>query len=546
MVVRNNLATRRDFLRLGGVAGASLLFGAACADEPNTAATASADTTADGSSSEDNISDTGADTTEEVVEDTGADVPADTTPPPYEEPAAGWPACDATATTQTITFVHVNDTHGNFAPLKDGKSPAARARGYFDKVKRENPFSLFTNGGDDFEKGSVAELRSAGQATLEYIEAMDFDVRCIGNHDFAWSPETLLEFTRAGSAKVLCSNVTYTGPDPSRWGALDFAKVDVGCLTVGFFSLVSKPWNERNEQYTGDFFPADFPARWDWTERAQELVAAHRAEVDLLVCISHLGNGGDQELAAAVDGLDVILGAHSHTVLMREELVNNTIIIQCGSSLGWVGRLDLEVDLLSRAITAHRYRMTPNLPGSLPENPRVAQAMTEMLERHAPAAHTTIARCTTPLSAIDIADLTSRAAIEIAGVDAAMTDATTVWSTWGAQGITEQDLADTYRVERQPAGTPGFNGFYTASMTGSALEQMRLSATDRWRFAGPASIDPAATYTVAVQKILVFNADVYLQPGVTFDSPDFFLEAWELLERFGQARAAAGLTFNDR
>ena len=546
MVVRNNLATRREFLRLGGVAGASLLFGAACADETNTAVTASADSAADGSSSEDAFSDTGADTAEEVVEDTTADAPADTTPPPYEEPAAGWPACDATATTQTITFVHVNDTHGNFAPLKDGKSPAARARGYFDKVKRENPFSLFTNGGDDFEKGSVAELRSSGQATLEYIEAMDFDVRCIGNHDFAWSPETLLDFTRAGSAKVLCSNVTYTGPDPSRWGALDFAKVDVGCLTVGFFSLVSKPWNERNEQYTGDFFPTDFPARWDWTERAQEIVAAHRAEVDLLVCISHLGNGGDQELAAAVDGLDVILGAHSHTVLMREELVNNTIIIQCGSSLGWVGRLDLDVDLLSRAITAHRYRMTPNLPGSLPENPRVAQAMTEMLERHAPAAHTTIARCTTPLSAIDIADLTSRAAIEIAGVDAAMTDATTVWSTWGAQGITEQDLADTYRVERQPAGTPGFNGFYTASLTGAALEQMRQSATDRWRFAGPASIDPAATYTVAVQKILVFNADVYLQPGVTFDSPDFFLEAWELLERFGQARAAAGLTFNDR
>ena len=103
--------------------------------------------------------------------------------------------------------------------------------------------------------------------------------------------------------------------------------------------------NERNEQYTGDFFPSDFPARWDWTERAREIVTAHRAEVDLLVCISHLGNGGDEALAAAVDGIDVILGAHSHTVLMREEVVNNTIIIQCGSSLGWVGRLDLDFDL---------------------------------------------------------------------------------------------------------------------------------------------------------------------------------------------------------
>ena len=461
------------------------------------------------------------------------------------EPEAGWPACDLAATTQTVTFVHVNDAHGNFAPLKDGKSPAARARGYFDKVKRENPFSLFTNGGDDFEKGSVAELRSSGQATLEYIEAMDYDVRCIGNHDFAWSAESILDFTRAGSAKVVCSNVEYTGANPEKWGALAFTSIEVGCVTIGFFSLVSKPWNERNEQYTGDFFPSDFPARWDWTERAREIVTAHRAEVDLMVCISHLGNGGDEALAAAVDGIDVILGAHSHTVLMREEVVNNTIIIQCGSSLGWVGRLDLDFDLTTRALTTHRYRMTPNIPGTLPENPRVAQAMTEMLERHAPDAHTTIARCTTPLTAADIADLTSRAAIEVAGVDAAMTDTTTVWSTWGAEGITEQDLADTYKVERQPAGTPGFNGFYTAEVTGESLELIRQSANDRWRFAGPATIDPNATYRIAVQKILVFNADVYLLPGVVFGGQSFFLEAWELLERFGRLRTAAGLPFNE-
>lgn len=550
MVIRNaNLTTRRDFLRLSAAAGASVLVGAACSDSSDGSAT-SGDT-----SVEDTLTDTGnegsdatADT--ELQADTGTpdtadDTTADTSPPEYVEPEAGWPACDTTATTQTVTFVHINDAHGNFAPMKDGKSAAARARGFFDKVKRENPFSLFTNGGDDFEKGSVAELRSSGQATLEYIEAMDYDVRCIGNHDFAWGPDSLLDFSRAGSAKVLCSNVAYTGANPERWGALDFTTIQVGCVSVGFFSLVSKPWNERNEQYTGDFFPADFPARWDWTERAREIIAAHRSEVDLMVCISHLGNGGDQELAAAVDGLDVILGAHSHTVLMNEEIVNNTIIIQCGSSLGWVGRLDLDVDLTTRTLTAHRYRMTPNIPGTLTENPRVAAAMTAILERHAPAAHATIARCTTARDATEIADITARAAIEVAGVDAAMVDNTTVWSTWGAQGITEQDLADTYRVERQPSGTPGFNGFYTADISGVALELMRTRASDRWRYAGPTSIDQAATYRVAVQKILVFNADTYLAPGVVFTSPEFFLEAWELLERFGKHRAAAGLTFDE-
>ena len=48
-----------------------------------------------------------------------------------------------------------------------------------------------------------------------------------------------------------------------------------------------------------------------------------------------------------------------------------------------------------------------------------------------------------------------------------------------------------------------------------------------------------------MQKILVFNADVYLLPGVVFNGQSFFLEAWELLERFGRLRASAGLPFNE-
>jgi len=87
-------------------------------------------------------------------------------PQPADDDVAGdddeprFPECDPDAAEQVLTFVHVNDIHGTFTPEpdNDGQSPVARMRGYYEKVRREeNPYTLFTNGGDDHEKGSVAE-----------------------------------------------------------------------------------------------------------------------------------------------------------------------------------------------------------------------------------------------------------------------------------------------------------------------------------------------------------------------------------------------------
>ncbi|WP_239670718.1 metallophosphoesterase [Vibrio variabilis] len=93
------------------------------------------------------------------------------------------PACDTNADTQTIRFIHVADLHGHFGYREQ----------FYSKIKQvhvdalaEDPFTLFTNGGDDYEKGTVAEQLSEGYATLEATQALEFDYRVIGNHDFAW------------------------------------------------------------------------------------------------------------------------------------------------------------------------------------------------------------------------------------------------------------------------------------------------------------------------------------------------------------------------
>jgi 5'-nucleotidase len=76
----------------------------------------------------------------------------------------------------------------------------------------------------------------------------------------------------------------------------------------------------------------------------------------LVVCLSHLGyypepkgdEIGDTQLAAAVDGIDFITSAHTHTfmkepVLVRTPSGEETIVFQVGKSGINLGRVDFRV-----------------------------------------------------------------------------------------------------------------------------------------------------------------------------------------------------------
>ena len=248
--------------------------------------------------------------------------------------------------TQRLSFVHVNDQHASFVKVRDA-SPWARQRGVFEAAHAANPFTLFTNSADDHEKGSVAEHMAdgaAGSLVPEIVRAMQFDVRTIGNHDFCHSLENVADYSVDPTALVVVSNICPARGSALPWGAVDFGIKQVGELKVGFFGLVSRPWDELQTQPDHlRFYDPDLECDFEFVSLARRLVAAHRGEVDLLVHVSHLGLGGDIELCEAVDGIDIVLGGHSHTVLNEEQVVNGAAIIHCGAEGQFVGQLDLEV-----------------------------------------------------------------------------------------------------------------------------------------------------------------------------------------------------------
>jgi len=448
---------------------------------------------------------------------------------------SGWPVCDPAAESQTISFVHVNDLHARFNPDAEGESPYARIRGYYEWLRLVNPYTVYTNGGDDHEKGSLAEILSGGWAVQEITAAMGFDVRVLGNHDFAWDIEEVLGFSHSDSGLVLASNVTYSGSPIEAFGALDRGTLEVGCVTVGVFGLVSKPYDEQDEVFDGDYH-ADLPTDHDVVARAEDIVAGLRGSVDLVVMVSHLGLDADIDLVRSVDGIDVVLGGHSHDALQEVVKAGGALIVQAGAYARYVARLDVELDLVTRAIRSHRYRLLPNEAGFLPVSDVVQTAVEDALAHHAPELFEPVGRTRHSRGARDIARIAARAAQVILGADAALVDTDTVWDPWAAGDLTPQDLLDSFQIERQAPGTPGFSSLYLTTLLGADLLRLDAELHSDFELYLPEDLQADHRYAVALQKHVAFQPDLHLPAGILLTPPWSRMEAWELLAHYARFR----------
>ena len=451
---------------------------------------------------------------------------------------ARWPMCDGQSPVQKISFVHLSDMHANYNPGSDGTSPMSRVRGYYQAVKKENPFTVFTDGGDDFEKGSIAEQLSHGDSTREVVFAMGYDVRTLGNHDFAWGIKELLLFSHDPKAVVLSTNTRINRQMDSPLhdipaGFTDFTILSVGCVKIGFFGLTARPYGIDGQQHNGPVYP-DLPALamdFDFVGISKRIIAEYRQQVDVLVLVSHMGLTDDIAIAEQTDGIDLILGGHSHSVLEKPMRVKDTAIVHVGAGAEYVGRYDLFYDVQRKAVTGNQFQLVANTPEKMPADAGMEKAVADILHPYRQALSEEVTEVKNDQLPRDIALIAARAAVEKLRVDAAFVSIGSVWQDWRAGGLTRQDILDAFRVEREPVGTPGTSSLYLMEITGADLLHARTVLNDA-AYWGPAKIDPFGVYTLALQKNQAFNQQQLFSRSIGIAQPRPVAELWEVVANF--------------
>ncbi len=228
----------------------------------------------------------------------------------------------------TLTLIHTNDIHSHF-------DAASRIATYVEEVRRSVGADnvLLLDCGDFLDRVSVETEGSGGAANVALLQRFGYDAVLIGNNEgLSYTIEELETLYADSAFPVVCANmVRLSSGEPPAWMTPTWTTVKSG-MRIGIVGL------------TAAFDVYYRLLGWEALEPisvARAQVGRIRSNVDVVIVLSHLGLKYDKRLAEEVEGIDLILGGHTHHLLASPLTVGNTTISAAGKFGQHVGRLEL-------------------------------------------------------------------------------------------------------------------------------------------------------------------------------------------------------------
>jgi len=261
----------------------------------------------------------------------------------------------------SLNVIHINDLHSRIEPINrfdstcnaednaEGKcfGGYARVKTMIDQLRSdlagENVIVL--DAGDQYQ-GSLMYTTYKGDVEAEMAEIVGFDVMAVGNHEFDDGDEGLAKLADAVSFPVISGNIDVSQSNVLAGRVDNHTVLEVGGKKVGIISALASDTVETSS-------PSDAVIFTDEIESLRADVAALQADgVDVIIALNHVGVTKDLEIAAAVEGIDAVVGGHSHTLMSNTvegampypTMVGNVPVVQAYAYSKYVGHLKLEFD----------------------------------------------------------------------------------------------------------------------------------------------------------------------------------------------------------
>ena len=265
--------------------------------------------------------------------------------------------CGASFAQKQLVILHTNDTHSTIEPVSmyskvkeaAGKAGFVRRVAMVKEQRKQNPGLLLFDSGD-FSQGSTYYTMFKGEVEIGLMNIMGYDAATIGNHEFDFGLDNLALLALKAKFPIVCSNCDFDGT-PCEGLIKKYIVIERDGIRIGVFGLTPKVEGlVMRENIEGVKYI-------DPIEASKEMVKTLREKekCDVVVCLSHLGWGlgpeymDDQQLVAATNGIDIVLGGHSHTYMKEMEWVKNVDgegvpVDQNGKHGAFIGRITLTLE----------------------------------------------------------------------------------------------------------------------------------------------------------------------------------------------------------
>ncbi|MDF2617211.1 MAG: nucleotidase, partial [Sedimentibacter sp.] len=214
----------------------------------------------------------------------------------------------AADTTTTITIFHTNDTHARLLS-NDTNIGFAKIATLIKEARLANPNTLLLDAGDTLHGMPIVNI-SKGENAVKVLEATGYDYMTLGNHDFNYGQERLLELKDMSSVGMLSANIL---DKDGKALFTPYVIKEIDGLKVGIFGLSTPETAYKTSPANVEGLTFANPV-----ETAEKIVNEIKDQTDVIIGIVHLGLDGGSEftserVATEVDGIDVLIDGHSHT-----------------------------------------------------------------------------------------------------------------------------------------------------------------------------------------------------------------------------------------
>ena len=234
---------------------------------------------------------------------------------------------------ETIHIFHTNDVHSHLQYWPRMMNYVQKQRAYFGELGQ---MSLFVDIGDFVDRSNLYTEATVGKGNIALLNDAGYDAVTIGNNEgITLSHDELFTLYDTAQFDVIVSNFQNGVEADPAWLKRYHIYESGNGTKVGVIAATA-PY----ELFYKDLGWEVFEPRSVLYELATQL----RPEVDVLVCLSHLGITEDELLAKECPMIDCIFGAHTHHVFEHGKRIDDVLLTGGGKFGTYLGHLTIQLD----------------------------------------------------------------------------------------------------------------------------------------------------------------------------------------------------------
>jgi len=250
---------------------------------------------------------------------------------------------------EKIHIFHTNDLHSHFKYWPRMQSYVKEER---NNLARIGETSYLLDVGDHLDRSNIYTEATIGKGNVQLLNEAEYDVVTIGNNEgITLSHNELFHLYDDANFDVVVGNIDAVNGRNPAW-------------LKPYVVLTTEKGTQLGIIAATAMFDVYYEAlNWQLVEaRSTLLRLAHqlRKEVDIVLCLSHLGITEDELLAEECPEIDVIFGSHTHHVLPEGKLVNGVLLTGGGKFGQYTGHLVIEYDKKMRKIVEKKDTLIHN------------------------------------------------------------------------------------------------------------------------------------------------------------------------------------------